>query len=67
MLTLLLSLLAGALTTLSPCVLPILPIVLFGALDQHRFGPLALRSRRRLRILAVRRPFSSPGVRSVWR
>lgn len=40
--TILLGLLAGALTTLSPCVLPILPFVLFAALDQHRFGPLAL-------------------------
>ena len=39
--TLLLGLLAGTLTTLSPCVLPILPIVLLGALDQHRLGPLA--------------------------
>ena len=38
----LLSLFAGALTTLSPCVLPVLPFVLFAALDQHRFGPLAL-------------------------
>ena len=38
----LLSLLAGSLTTLSPCVLPILPIILLGALDQHRHGPLAL-------------------------
>lgn len=38
----LLGMLAGALTTLSPCVLPILPIVLLGALDQHRFAPLAL-------------------------
>lgn len=37
-----LALLAGILTTLSPCVLPILPVVLFGALDQHRLGPLAL-------------------------
>ena len=42
MLSLALALLAGSLTTLSPCVLPILPIVLFGALDQHRYGPLAL-------------------------
>lgn len=40
--TILLSMLAGALTTLSPCVLPVLPFVLFAALDQHRFGPLAL-------------------------
>jgi len=38
----LLGLLAGALTTLSPCVLPVLPFVLFAALDRHRFGPLAL-------------------------
>lgn len=39
---LLLGTLAGALTTLSPCVLPILPFVVLGALDKHRFGPLAL-------------------------
>jgi len=42
MVSILLGLLAGALTTLSPCVLPVLPFVLFAALDQHRFGPLAL-------------------------
>ncbi len=39
---LLLASLAGALTTLSPCVLPILPFVVFGALGQHRLGPVAL-------------------------
>jgi cytochrome c biogenesis protein CcdA len=33
---------AGALSTLSPCVLPILPIVLFGAIERHAWGPLAL-------------------------
>jgi cytochrome c-type biogenesis protein len=38
----LLGLLAGALTTLSPCILPILPIVLVGAVGQHRHAPLAL-------------------------
>jgi cytochrome c biogenesis protein CcdA len=38
----LLGLLAGALTTLSPCVLPILPVVLAGTAGQHRYGPLAL-------------------------
>ena len=37
-----LALLAGALTVANPCVLPVLPIVLLGALQQHRFGPLAL-------------------------
>jgi cytochrome c-type biogenesis protein len=33
---------AGALSTLSPCVLPILPIVLFGVLERHAWGPIAL-------------------------
>ena len=37
-----LALLAGILSTLSPCVLPLLPIVLGAALTEHRFGPLAL-------------------------
>lgn len=39
---LLLALIAGTLTTLSPCVLPVLPIVLIGALQRHRLAPLAL-------------------------
>lgn len=38
----LLGLLAGALSTLSPCILPILPIILVGAIGEHRYGPLAL-------------------------
>jgi cytochrome c biogenesis protein CcdA len=33
---------AGALTILSPCVLPLVPIVLGSAAQQSRFGPLAL-------------------------
>ena len=37
-----LALLAGVLSTLSPCVLPLLPIVLGAALTEHRYGPLAL-------------------------
>ena len=37
-----LSFAAGALSTLSPCVLPILPIVLFGVLEKHAWGPVAL-------------------------
>ncbi len=37
-----LALLAGVLSTLSPCVLPLLPIVLGAALTEHRFGPVAL-------------------------
>jgi cytochrome c biogenesis protein CcdA len=34
--------LAGALSTLSPCVLPLLPILIASAVAQHRRGPLAL-------------------------
>ena len=34
--------LAGVLSTLSPCVLPLIPIVLATAGGQHRFGPVAL-------------------------
>lgn len=34
--------LAGSLSTLSPCVLPLLPVLLGGALQQHRLAPLAL-------------------------
>ncbi len=33
---------AGLLSTLSPCVLPILPIVIGTAASQHRYGPAAL-------------------------
>ncbi len=40
--TLGLALLSGILSTLSPCVLPLLPIVLGTAATQHRMGPAAL-------------------------
>lgn len=40
--TLGLAFLAGTLSILSPCVLPLLPIVLGAAATEHRFGPLAL-------------------------
>ncbi|MEM1272397.1 MAG: cytochrome c biogenesis CcdA family protein [Pseudomonadota bacterium] len=33
---------AGTLTLINPCVLPVLPIVLAGALNSSRFGPMAL-------------------------
>ena len=33
---------AGALSTLSPCVLPLLPILVASAQGRHRFGPAAL-------------------------
>jgi cytochrome c biogenesis protein CcdA len=37
-----LSLAAGSLTTLSPCVFPVLPLVLGGAAQQNRLAPLAM-------------------------
>ena len=37
-----LALVAGVLSTLSPCVLPLLPIVIGAAIGQHRLGPAAL-------------------------
>ena len=40
--SLLLAYLAGVVTILSPCILPLLPIVLGGAVTEHRRGPLAL-------------------------
>jgi cytochrome c biogenesis protein CcdA len=42
LLTLGVAYLAGALSTLSPCVLPLLPIVLGAAASAHRWGALAL-------------------------
>jgi cytochrome c biogenesis protein CcdA len=40
--TLGLAFLAGALSVLSPCVLPLVPVVLGTAASEHRLGPLAL-------------------------
>jgi len=40
--TIFLSFVAGLLTTLSPCVLPLLPMVLAGAAARSPFGPLVL-------------------------
>jgi cytochrome c biogenesis protein CcdA len=37
-----LSALAGVLTTLSPCVLPLVPVLMGSAISTHRLGPLAL-------------------------
>jgi cytochrome c biogenesis protein CcdA len=37
-----LGLIAGALSTLSPCVLPLVPVVLTAAVSAHRWGALAL-------------------------
>jgi cytochrome c-type biogenesis protein len=40
--TLALAFLAGLLSILSPCVLPLVPIVLGAAISEHRLGPVAL-------------------------
>jgi cytochrome c-type biogenesis protein len=40
--TLALAFLAGLLSVINPCVLPLIPIVLAGAASEHRLGPLAL-------------------------
>jgi cytochrome c biogenesis protein CcdA len=37
-----LGLLAGTLSTLSPCVLPLVPVLLAAAMSAHRWGALAL-------------------------
>ena len=38
----LLAFIAGILSILSPCVLPLVPVILAGAVAEHRFAPLAL-------------------------
>jgi cytochrome c biogenesis protein CcdA len=48
---LVLALAAGLLSILSPCVLPLVPIVLGAAVSAHRLGALALASRLRSRSL----------------
>ncbi|HEY1313048.1 MAG TPA: hypothetical protein VGE92_04185, partial [Steroidobacteraceae bacterium] len=37
-----LGLIAGALSTLSPCVLPLLPVLIASAVSAHRWGVIAL-------------------------
>lgn len=39
---LLLALVAGSLTTLNPCVLPLLPLVVAGAMSQSKWAPMAM-------------------------
>ena len=34
--------LAGVLTLINPCVLPLLPVIIAGALQSHRFGPVMM-------------------------
>lgn len=44
---------AGVLSTLSPCVLPLLPIILGAAVSEHHFGPVALAAGLALSFLAI--------------
>lgn len=48
-----LAFLAGLLSTLSPCVLPLLPLVLGAAASEHRLGPVALASGLALSFVAI--------------
>jgi len=48
-----LALLAGTLSVLSPCVLPLIPIVLGAAVGEHRFGPAALAAGLALSFVAI--------------
>lgn len=45
--------LAGLLSTLSPCVLPLLPAILGTAVGEHRFGPAALAAGLALSFVAI--------------
>jgi cytochrome c-type biogenesis protein len=48
-----LAFLAGVLSILSPCVLPLLPIVLGAAASEHRRGPVALAGGVSLSFIAI--------------
>ena len=48
-----LAFLAGVLSVLSPCVLPLLPLVLGAAVAEHRFGPVALAAGLALSFVAI--------------
>jgi cytochrome c-type biogenesis protein len=52
-LSLSLAFLAGLLSILSPCVLPLVPIVLGTALSEHRLGPVALAAGLALSFVAI--------------
>ena len=48
-----LALLAGLLSILSPCVLPLVPIVIGAASGDHRYGPAALAAGLSLSFVAI--------------
>ena len=47
------ALIAGILSTLSPCVLPLLPLVLGAAVSEHKLGPAALAAGLALSFVAI--------------
>lgn len=51
--TLVFAFFAGLLSTLSPCVLPLLPVVLGAAVSEHRLGPVALAGGLALSFVAI--------------
>lgn len=59
--TLALAFLAGALSIVNPCVLPILPAVLAGAAAKHRLAPLALAGGLTLSFTAIGLLFATVG------
>ena len=56
-----LAFLAGTLSILSPCVLPLLPIVLGAAATRHRLGPLALAAGLAISFVAIGLFFATIG------
>jgi len=57
---------AGSLSVLSPCVLPLLPIVVASALQRHRYGPLALAGGLVLTLAATGLLFASLGFAAAF-
>jgi cytochrome c biogenesis protein CcdA len=54
--------LAGVLSTLSPCVLPIIPIILGAAANAHRLGPVALATGLTLSFTVIGMLISTVGI-----
>jgi cytochrome c-type biogenesis protein len=55
---------AGMLSVLSPCVLPLIPILLSTAADNHRFGPLALALGLTISFTAIGTVMAAAGART---
>lgn len=60
-----LGLLAGVLSTLSPCVLPIVPVLIGSAVNAHRHAPLALAGGLALSYAIVGTALAWAGARSA--